>query len=124
MKPMHNDCGKVELSTEELRIIHQSLNEVCHGFILENFIEKIGVSKHATEALMDELGDIYDKAILDRLERVNLMKISSIHVDVYINALIETCKEVEDWEFHPKIGTEKVDAERLIDKLKKIRCSQ
>lgn len=50
---------EIRLSINELLMIHQSLNEICHGFYLSNFQEKIGVTRKEAVDLMDEISGIY-----------------------------------------------------------------
>ena len=50
------------LTKEELRIIHQSLNEVCCGvgFGDSEFSSRIGTKRADAIALLDELGTVYE----------------------------------------------------------------
>lgn len=54
----------VLLTKEEIRIIHQTLNEVCNGVHFEDseFETRIGTDRKTAVALMERLGEIYKKS--------------------------------------------------------------
>jgi uncharacterized protein (DUF1786 family) len=43
------------LTKDELRIVHQALNEVCHGIEVPEFSTRMGASKVECVELMDKL---------------------------------------------------------------------
>jgi hypothetical protein len=53
------DEFKLEISGLELRILHSSLGEVTAGFRLENFEQRIGVSKPVASLLFEQIHNIF-----------------------------------------------------------------
>jgi hypothetical protein len=53
------DEFRLEISGLELRILHSSLGEVTAGFHLENFEQRIGVSKKVARFLSEQMHNIF-----------------------------------------------------------------
>jgi len=53
----------VLLTREEIRIIHQALNEVCNGIHFEDseFETRMGTERQTARLLMDKLKTIYEE---------------------------------------------------------------
>lgn len=51
----------VELTKEEMLLINNSLNEICHGINIPEFQTRIGVTKETAERLLDDIGALYDQ---------------------------------------------------------------
>jgi len=51
----------VELSGLELLILHNALNEVCHGMDITELHARIGAEATEIEALLQHVGELYDK---------------------------------------------------------------
>ncbi len=52
---------KVELSLIDLYILHQALNEVCHGIEVPEFSTRMGASRDEVLVLMDKLSRQIDQ---------------------------------------------------------------
>jgi len=52
----------MSLDPEEVRIIHQALNEVCNGvdFCDSEFSTRMGTDRKTAVTLMDQLGSAYE----------------------------------------------------------------
>lgn len=51
----------VELSGLDLLILHNALNEVCHGIDIPELHARIGADAKEIEALLKQVGALYDK---------------------------------------------------------------
>jgi len=51
----------VELSGLELLILHNALNEVCHGIDIAELHARIGAEATEIEALLQHVGALYDQ---------------------------------------------------------------
>lgn len=98
--PANKETFHLTMAMDELAIIHQSLNEVCHGFRLDNFEEVVGNTKKFAKEEMDKLRQLYVK---DSRDDVSL-EVSKDELNVMRNAVRETCKEIDEWEYSIRIG--------------------
>ena len=59
---IRNQVCEVALGREELRIIHQALNEVCHGvdFSEPEFATRMGTERKTAVDLMNQLREAYE----------------------------------------------------------------
>ena len=48
--------ANINLSLEELIIINNAINEVCHGFEVSEFDTRIGASLESAQALLEQIG--------------------------------------------------------------------
>ena len=66
MQLLNNNAHSAQLliSLDELYILHQSLNEVCHGIDLFEFETRMGASRKEVEGLMKSI-----RIIIEKLER-------------------------------------------------------
>jgi hypothetical protein len=57
------DNGNVELrvTQDELVILNNALNEVCHGFEVDEFETRIGSSREQAAALLKAIGHLLDR---------------------------------------------------------------
>jgi hypothetical protein len=62
----------VTLTREELRIIHQALNEICNGIDLSDaeFTIRMGTERVEVQMLLTDLGTLYDNLGAAGNERV------------------------------------------------------
>ena len=51
----------VELSGLDLLILHNALNEVCHGIDMHELHARIGANAKEIEALLKQVGALYDQ---------------------------------------------------------------
>ena len=51
----------VKLSTLDLLILHNALNEVCHGIDIPELHTRIGADEKEIRALLDEVSALYSK---------------------------------------------------------------
>jgi|GEM_PF-1730338 len=105
---------QIELTRDQALIIHQSLNEVCHGFRMDDFEKRVG-KKESAILEMDILGSLIDSKKTPISIMVNLDQLT-----LYRNAVRETCREIDDWEFSTRIaGIKKSVALDLLKSLEK-----
>ena len=52
----------VRLSLNELCLINNALNEVCHGIDVPEFDTRLGASRDQTRALLDQIGAVIGQA--------------------------------------------------------------
>jgi len=51
----------LRLTKEELMLISNALNEVCHGLDLPEFFTRMGVEQEEVKKLLNNIGSIIDK---------------------------------------------------------------
>ena len=66
IKAVENETCEISLDREDIRIIHQALNEVCHGVDScdSEFSTRMGTDRKTAVALMNQLGSAYE--LLDK----------------------------------------------------------
>jgi hypothetical protein len=52
----------IRFSWDELRLICNALNEVCHGFDVPEFDTRLVASRGGARALLDQIGAVIDQA--------------------------------------------------------------
>jgi hypothetical protein len=104
------------LSLHELGTISNGLNEVCHCFRVVDFEAKMGADRREVEHTLDEISDGYDKMKDEGLTE-GIVNFSDRELRMIIGALQEVCREIEDWEFHTRIGAELGEAEEILVEL-------
>ena len=135
-----NEQGEptIEVTKDELLAVNNALNEVCHGFVVEPFQKRLGVNRQTARALLDALGEIYDRtpsadsssdaweslegesgiaplrARWDRDKGVALA-LGSSELSAIRNALLEVCAELEDWEFQTRMGCDRKFIRELLE---------
>lgn len=85
------------INIKQDRAIINVLGEVCWGFQIDNFEEKIGAKKEIVEAFL--------KRLL-REEKAGVVEthLNEFEVKILRKALSEVEKEIEEWEFETRIG--------------------
>ena len=104
----------MRLTTEEVRLIHQSLNEVCYGLQIGDFKGSIG-DKAQAETEINRLRRVYDDAEQKNHSSVQL-SINGEQAALYKNSLEKVISEIEDWEFGTRMGATRQDAAALENK--------
>jgi hypothetical protein len=56
--------ARIRLSLEEIRIINNALNEVCHGIEVPEFQTRIGAERGAVEELLRQVEEILENPLL------------------------------------------------------------
>lgn len=108
--------NEVSLLREEIRIIHQSLNEVCNGFLIDDFEGVVGATKAAVKSEMETLRKIYEETRM--IGTAIQGNFSSEHLRIYASALKATIKELDHpSEFHSRIGVPKGKALEIVKDL-------
>src|SRR3989339_765454 len=108
---------EIELSLEQLLVIRQSLGEVCSGFRVVDFEEKIGDEKF-TRLELERFRRIFDESEHKGSPLVLLANAGQIAI--YRNAIRETCLEIDEWGFSTRIaGLPKKLAEDVLANLEK-----
>ncbi len=111
-----NDRVEFEFLVDEIGTIHQAFNEVINGFRVDNFDQTIGLSKDLAKSEMNTLRDYYQNAKNENLSKIR-REINLELIHIYINVLKEVFKEIEEWEFHTRMGAQKKEAQKLLDSL-------
>ncbi|MES2198848.1 MAG: hypothetical protein V4489_01590 [Chlamydiota bacterium] len=86
-----------EINLEKDRPIINILGEICWGFQVDNFEKKIGVKKETVEILLEKL-------LKSEREETLIIYINFTEVEIIKKAIIEVVREIEQWEFHARIG--------------------
>ncbi len=105
---MKNNIHKINLVRD--RVVINLLGEICWGFFLENFEEKIGSKKKVVEALLENL-------LKEEKANVVEVQINSSEVSMIKAAFIEVKKEIEEWEFETRLGFSISETAEIIEKL-------
>jgi hypothetical protein len=94
--------------SRDWKLLHQCLNEVLHGFGLENPETAVGMSADHLKEFLGYLSGLPDKAEIP---------LDSPTVTVMANALRETLRQLGEEEFHTRTGYEFVEGKALLAKL-------
>jgi len=95
IEAQHPGSLLLRLRAEELAHWGNALNEVCHGFAVENFEAAIGLRRAAAEDLLRRVA----AAAPDRPEEWSLDELSGVR-----NALTAVLAELDPREFQPRMG--------------------
>lgn len=60
-KECNSVTATIKLTADELLMIHEALNEVCHGIYIQDFIEKIGWPKERVKLLLSPIRYMIDE---------------------------------------------------------------
>ena len=110
MKIVQKANGKITLSVdqEELRVIHGSFREsleVIHHYAFES---RMGVSTAEVRRLRDEFDLVYRRR--GRRKKISVTD----HELTAIRNAIRAALEIEDWEFHPRMGFTKAEVRSFL----------
>lgn len=94
--------------SRDWKLLHQCLNELLHGFGLENPESSVGMSADDLMKYLRYLSSLPDKTEIP---------VDSPTVTVMANVLKETLRELGLEEFHTRTGYEFVEGEALLAKL-------
>ena len=61
-----NACATVELSLDELRILNNSLNEVCNGLDFPEFTTRMGATLPEVQQLLEEINTLASNPLLQQ----------------------------------------------------------
>jgi hypothetical protein len=89
--------NKYKINLEQDRPIINILGEICWGFQIDNFQEKIGVKKEIAETLLERLLNEEKAGIIETY-------LDDAEVEIVKRGLNEVEKEIEEWELHTRIG--------------------
>lgn len=123
---------RLSLDRDELRIVGNALNEVCHGLHLNDleFYERIGAEREDAEAVLDRMLALrYEMRQSDR-ELSNEARdggespsvelgLTGADFATVVAVLNEVCSggDIDDFEFHARIGADRVEARALLERL-------
>jgi len=112
---------RVRFSKEEVRVIHQAFNEVCHGYEVNDFRQVIGVEKEAAISEMQKLRSAYLNLKEGDENKSHIeLSVTTDQLRVFINTLNEVDREMDHkWEFHSRMGTHKENVQELVSGLVK-----
>ena len=85
------------VNIEKDRLIINILGEVCWGFHINNFENKIGAKKEIVEELLERLLRYEKNGIIE-------IFLNNSEVEIIKSAFNEVKSEIEEWEFHARIG--------------------
>jgi hypothetical protein len=98
----------LRLTEKEIVQLNNALNEICHGFAVENFQAAMGISKESAAQLMQRVHALHvNQAAFFALDELLAVR----------NALTVVLGELHPLEFHPRIGSEVEDAVAMRDAL-------
>ena len=105
---------QLEASWEEVRILHQVLNEVCNGLRIENFEKTIG-DMDAAKIEMSNLRALYaDSNARKDSRRISIHMTPSL-IEICRNALARVQMEIDDWDFETRLGASKQQVQSMLD---------
>jgi hypothetical protein len=85
------------------------LNEVCHGFYIDKFQEKIGSGKESVVQLLDKVSD-------KETESNPVFKLNIKEIKIIFNSFEEVFKAIDEWEFQTRIGVNTAEARKIQEK--------
>lgn len=50
-----DDCYSINATIDEMRMLNNALNEVCHGIDLEEFQTRLGYSRKKVEEMLEQV---------------------------------------------------------------------
>lgn len=103
-----NGLVRLTLTGEELALLNNALNEVCHGFEVANFEAAIGISKESALHLLRGIHDRQPSAGLE-LKVPELLALR--------NVLTAVLAELDSWEYPLRMGSAVLAGERMRDGL-------
>jgi len=70
-----SDTALIRLSSDELTLLNNALNEVCHGVKIPAFDTRLGYSKEEAKSLLKQIGSVVNKLddIHPQRERVQII---------------------------------------------------
>jgi hypothetical protein len=116
IKEFDDDEVSLQLSRQELAAICNALSEVCHGLRVVDFEAKMGGKRSEVEHTLDEISNAYDKMKEQGLGE-GFPRFSDRELRMIIGALQEVCREIEDWEFHTRMGAEPDEVDETLVEL-------
>lgn len=96
----------VSLTPNESRCFSNVLNEVCHGFRVQDFDQRIGLSRQEASDLYTKLEEAYSS-------KSHRLRLAVRELFGLRNALIESLKELGVEEFDTRVGMPFEDAQQL-----------
>lgn len=60
LKSKSGDCVEIQLTSDELMILNNALNEVCNGLDLPEFHTRMGAGREEVGRLLEEIHSIAD----------------------------------------------------------------
>jgi hypothetical protein len=118
MKPkdLNADRLSLRLSLDELGTIGNALNEVCHGLYVDHFASKMGDKRKNVSLFLDQIVPVYRKA--DRAGSSHVtVSFSAGELRAIIGALKTVCREIDEIEFHTRMGDELSEVEQMLDQI-------
>jgi hypothetical protein len=113
MEKIEEEFIELECSPENAVVLCNCMNEVCHGFALNNFEKVIGTSKENAKEILYLIANVYE----DKKEI--LLKLDKRYLAIICNSMAQCLIEFNYVdEFHTRIGANREEAEELIEQLK------
>ena len=103
-----NERTTLSVDQEELRAIHGSFRESLEVIDHHAFESRMGVSTAEVRRLRDEFDVVYR-----RRGRRNKISVTDQELTTIRNA-IQAALEIEDWEFHPRMGFTKAEVKVVL----------
>ena len=110
---------EAQFTLDEIRFIHQALNEVCHGLHVANLETRVGDINTAKREMKD-LGDIYENAKDQQVNVPVRIFLDTRQAQLYRNVLQIVCEEIEEWEFQTRTGETRNRAKEIQAELEQL----
>lgn len=108
IEAQHSGSLLLRLSAEDIPLWGNALNEVCHGFAVENFEAAIGLGRGETEKLLQRVA----VSSPGQAEEWSLEELLAVR-----NALTAVLTELDPHEFHARMGFDVEEARDLRNRL-------
>ena len=113
----------LDLPRDEVRLLCNSLNEVCNGMKLNDFESKIGISREEADVVHDNMRKNYLKmmqGVDEYMDEIEPVKFNIIHIlskkkwTALRNALNEICIDFGESEFQTRLGLDLSEAQIIL----------
>lgn len=122
------DTLRLELSRRELRLLRNVLNELANGLRIEDrdLQTRLGCSRADLRNLLQELGDMHRQVWGNESDQSSDERTSMTAIDLRTTqfltlkaALLDLVShdDIEDWEFHRRLGVQPQEARELLDQM-------
>jgi len=120
----------IALTQYEICVLINILNEVCNGFYIDNFEQKIGEREENVLKLMEKLknaekkiGERHGEALDLIGMRTNKKESTCCELEytehemlIFRDSFKEVIKEIEEWEFHTRLGSKISQVQAIVSK--------
>ena len=111
------DSAWVTVTPHEQRCFINALGEICHTFEMHDFEASLGASRESTQRLLQVIDGSYDEKHSVR------MLLNRAELRVMSNAMRITLQEIDDWEFHTRLGVSRGEWQEILTQVDGILSS-